>query len=511
MIKKGLKIYDLKKKGFKNNYDICIIGGGAIGIYTAIQLSKKKINLCLIEAGDSNSFFDSYSMGFGPKFSQDIYSGAISGRYFGLGGSTSRWAGLLTPYCYHDMPDKHDIHFNTWSHIIENNKLYQKNVLNSFLSSKLNFEKYFENEDNINNSNFEDYDNLVLPFKKRNLSFLFDKNKQYNKYITIYTNSVVNKWFKNDNKNTPSIEKIEATSINGSILKISARKFIICSGTLESTRILLEIKDQMPKNFINNESLIGNFLSDHLSTKIGVVKNKNYSKIADKYGIRFKNKWIVRKKILELSRDTNIPRFFLHYTINYNVEIVKYLREFFQLIQRNKIPIISVSKLAGISELYKIIYYRIIYKKLYVNTNTPINFQLDFEQTPNISNSLNLLDRRDTYDRKILNIDWKINNDDIENFHKLYNHIRANFPDLNETINFTNYDKQQKIKFEDAYHPVGTCIMGNHKEAVTDLDLKVRGTENLWTINLGLLPSAGSANPTFSLLCLVHYFCNKIK
>ena len=53
--------------------------------------------------------------------------------------------------------------------------------------------------------------------------------------------------------------------------------------------------------------------------------------------------------------------------------------------------------------------------------------------------------------------------------------------------------------------------MGNHKEAVTDLDLKVRGTENLWTINLGLLPSAGSANPTFSLLCLVHYFCNKIK
>jgi hypothetical protein len=509
-MKNNLKILDLKEKSLKINSDFCIIGAGAIGIYTAIQLSKKKIKVSLVEAGDNNLFYDSYSLGFGAKFSSNIYNGAISGRYYGLGGSTSRWAGLLTPYCSYDLPNENNIHFKTWSHIIKKIKFHQKNVLNSLMSSNLNFDSYFDNNNNLDQPSLKDYDNLVLPFSKRNLSSLFKNNYKYNQYITIYTNSIVNKWCNNIDRNNSSIKKIIATSINGNTLEIISKKFIICAGTLESTRMLLEIKDQMPENFIQNDSFIGKYLSDHLSTKIGVVRSDNYKNIADEYGIRFIDKWIVRKKILELSRDKSIPRFFMHYTINYNIEIVKYLREFFQLIQRNKIPIFSVGKLAQISELYKVVYNRFIYKKLYVNSDSPINFQLDFEQSPNIDNSLNLLNRRDTYDRKILNIDWKIKNEDLENFYKIYHYILKKFPNLNKIIDFINFDSLQNIKFDDAYHPVGTCIMGDNYESVIDLDLKVKGIDNLWSINLGVFPSAGSANPTFSLLCLAHDFSKNI-
>jgi choline dehydrogenase-like flavoprotein len=46
--------------------------------------------------------------------------------------------------------------------------------------------------------------------------------------------------------------------------------------------------------------------------------------------------------------------------------------------------------------------------------------------------------------------------------------------------------------------------MGDDAEAVVDHNLKVWGVENLWVISTGVLPSAGTANPTFTMLCLTH-------
>ena len=57
-------------------------------------------------------------------------------------------------------------------------------------------------------------------------------------------------------------------------------------------------------------------------------------------------------------------------------------------------------------------------------------------------------------------------------------------------------------KPHDAYHPVGTCRMGRDDGAVVDPSLKVWGLTNLWLVSTAVLPSAGTANPTFTMLCL---------
>ena len=46
--------------------------------------------------------------------------------------------------------------------------------------------------------------------------------------------------------------------------------------------------------------------------------------------------------------------------------------------------------------------------------------------------------------------------------------------------------------------------MGEDGQAVVDRDLRVHGVENLWLTSTGVLPSAGTANPTFTMLCLTH-------
>jgi choline dehydrogenase-like flavoprotein len=52
--------------------------------------------------------------------------------------------------------------------------------------------------------------------------------------------------------------------------------------------------------------------------------------------------------------------------------------------------------------------------------------------------------------------------------------------------------------------------MGNDAEAVVDHDMKVWNVENLWVSSTGVLPSAGTANPTFSMLCLTHALAKKL-
>ena len=57
---------------------------------------------------------------------------------------------------------------------------------------------------------------------------------------------------------------------------------------------------------------------------------------------------------------------------------------------------------------------------------------------------------------------------------------------------------------------MGVCCMGKKKESVVDENLKVYGTENLWVVSTGVLPSAGSANPTFTMLCLADRLVEQI-
>jgi choline dehydrogenase-like flavoprotein len=44
--------------------------------------------------------------------------------------------------------------------------------------------------------------------------------------------------------------------------------------------------------------------------------------------------------------------------------------------------------------------------------------------------------------------------------------------------------------------------LGIDDKAVVDPSLKLRGIDNVWVASTAVLPSAGSANPTFSMLCL---------
>ena len=45
------------------------------------------------------------------------------------------------------------------------------------------------------------------------------------------------------------------------------------------------------------------------------------------------------------------------------------------------------------------------------------------------------------------------------------------------------------------YHPTSTCRMGSDQRAVVDLELRVRGVENLWVADASVMPSVPRGHP----------------
>jgi choline dehydrogenase-like flavoprotein len=147
---------------------------------------------------------------------------------------------------------------------------------------------------------------------------------------------------------------------------------------------------------------------------------------------------------------------------------------------------------------------------LYIPKNTEIHLQLDIEQYPDRNNCITLGEELDKYGRHVAKIKWKISEYDVKNAKIIAEKFLKKWS-LFEGIRLNIFNENQSVmKPFDAYHPVGTCCMGKNKESVVDENLKVWGVENLWVVSTGVLPSAGTANPTFTMLCLAERLTEQI-
>ena len=98
--------------------DVCVIGAGAAGLYLATRLAKQGRDVVLIEAGGSTCC-SGPDIGISVAFSGREYRGASEGRAFGLGGSTSRWGGLVVPHSELDLRNETGPESETWQHVVK--------------------------------------------------------------------------------------------------------------------------------------------------------------------------------------------------------------------------------------------------------------------------------------------------------------------------------------------------------------------------------------------------------
>jgi choline dehydrogenase-like flavoprotein len=131
-----------------------------------------------------------------------------------------------------------------------------------------------------------------------------------------------------------------------------------------------------------------------------------------------------------------------------------------------------------------------------------VHLQLDLEQAPRFSNRIELTERTDATGLPVPVIHWSLHEEDYQAIRHAAQTFLERWPTVIGVLLVPRDLDGNGVKPHDVYHPVGTCRMGVDVEAVVDPSLRVYDTENLFVLSTAVFPSAGSANPTFSLLCL---------
>ena len=460
----------------KSSYDICIVGAGASGLVISEKLSKKH-KILIIEGGS----FDI------SEKSQEIYAGKVIGdNYFDLtttrlryfGGSTNHWGGWVRNFDNGDFEKNEKLNLTNWP--------IKKKSLDFYLDEAckiLNIKNYFKT------SNFEISSFNKVIYQRVTEPHLFSKpyiNKIKNsKNIDLCLNSnLINAEIKNQ-----LVTKILISDFKNYKKEIISKKFILCTGGLENSRILLWLKKNNPNSQIFSNDNIGKYFFEHPHLHVGDF----ITKLKD-----------VKRK------DSDFPAFFLQLKNDQkkNLNILGSTFRFYHYPGSSNVSKKIIAELSCLAPRYLESLYNSFDKKLVCTGQ----LFLVSEQYPDFSNRIELdPNDLDLFGVPKLNLFWKKGSLDKKTIITSSKILAKEFADLNlGRISLNNKIHNGELPKDEKdgnfiggnHHMGGTRMSNDSKSGVVDENLKVWGINNLYVCGSSIFPRGGTCNPTLSIIQL---------
>lgn len=455
-------------------YDYCIIGSGPAGISLALELSKdKNKSILMAEAG-------------GIDFSQEsskVYSGNVIGdKYFSLeaarqrffGGTSNHWGGWCRPL------DKIDFKYKTYS----NNTGWpiSKKDLDPFLDKACNIleiDHSFDDRMMSRKFSIQEIDLKNSPPVRFATKFYRDLKDSTNVTVLLNANLA------NLNFTKDKIISSEFKSYTNQKVDIFANKFILATGGIENSRLLLCINKINNGNLYSKSMPVGNYWMEHPHFTIGDALID--SKWADRYFS------LVPAKIKELKIMNACIRF----------EKVKYARS-----RKLVADLACVAPSLGRSAL----------ESLNKNIICGVRVKGAWEQEPIFKNSIELSkNKTDIFNMPRTNLFWKKSLNDfitiqktIEQFNKWIMNAQIGRLHLFDWILGKNqYPENDELA---GYHHMGGTRMSvDPSYGVVDSNLKMFGKKNMYIAGSSTFPTGGHANPTLTIVQLSLRLANHLK
>jgi len=484
--------------------EVCIVGAGAAGLYLATRLAELKVDTVVLEAGNVETCIPQFA-GFETSFPEQIYEGANKGRGFGLGGTTALWGGVLAPYTTNDSRQSSDESAQAWGRIIELVNMHSATVL-----KRLGFEDpatccesvpLRSTQSEVPGLRIQNAE--VLPFGLRNFRSLLPVSEKKPACLRVVVNAVVNHWITDPHNQATKGLTVLTSTIAHSNLSVQARVFVIAAGAIETTRILLEINRGTGLDHVRHQVSLGRFLGDHLSCAIARPEEKETIQTIKRFGPKFRHGRIRMRRLVPAVPGPFTPKFFAHFVFDQNSPGFVLARSVLSARQKREWPELELMQwLNGASGLVSLAWRRLVYQDLHIPAKTPIRLHVDMEQIPSTENRVFLQNETDVYGRQKAAVNWAIRSADFQQLEALKSELLAAWGHSEFLPAIRSLPDTDLANPYGTYHPVGTTRMGPDRESTLTLHLQVRGFENLYALSTAAFPSAGTANPTFSLLCM---------
>ena len=497
--------------------EICVVGGGVAGLVLARRLSSAGKRVMLLEAGGLE--FEERSQAFyAAEMTAENHRGSTDGRFRTFGGSSTRWGGQLLPFSadiFSPLPGSGGV---AWPIEQEAITPYYQQVQDIFQVGSLPFTR--ELLPALGHAAVQLTPKMRLryskwaPFQRRNLANTLGRELVDDPKVMVYTHANVASFEGEGNRVTHA----RVLDYGGREFGFRAEMFVVCCGTVESSRLLLS-SAIVP----NAHDQLGRYFHDHVALHAAVLPKAAVAKITERLGPFLAGGVLYTCKIEatpELQQEAGMVAVMAHFIVQEPEDSgIAAVRNLLTSVQQGKLKDALTKNLLpmlrGTGDVLRLVWASKVRKRRAISGAATMRMNIEMEQRANAENRVRLSDERDALGLRKTVVDWRIGPSEYATAATYARIVQKEFeaegfPELEWTPGLL---KDVRPSIADCYHPMGGLRMGvDPAVSVVDADLKVHGMDNLFVASCAVFPSGGSSNPTFTLMALTmrlaDYLCH---
>lgn len=523
------------------NADVCIVGAGAAGISLALSLSGRGLKILLLESGFEWADDSSQDLYQGEVVDEKLHSPPDKYRQRRFGGSTTIWGGRCMPFDPIDFEQRDYVPHSGWPITYDDLAPYYP-LANHLLEAgvyEYDADKVFDTEHQAAIKGFKS--DILKTNNLERFSCPTNLGDRYKHRLVLAPDVEVllgaNCTGIRLNAEGNQVNHLDVVSLKGVKASVSAKKVILATGGIETTRLLLASND-VAKNGIGNEhDIVGRYYQCHIAGNLGKLTVRGAPGNV-RHGYEVSPEGIYCRRRFALTADTQkkigsgnmVAR--LHFPKivdpSHKIGVLSGLflaknfisYEYGKRLKDGQASLgIYLKHLANIildpvdttKFLYHWITRRTLAKRKFPsvilnNKSNQFTFEIHSEQYPNPDSRLTLTDETDALGMRKIRIDWKYLPEDIESVRRS---LKLFISEINgsglATFEFNDEMLEEDLTRFGAYggHHIGTARMGNDPaSSVVDVNCKVHTVDNLFIASAAVFTTSSQANPTLTIAAL---------
>jgi choline dehydrogenase-like flavoprotein len=349
-----------------------------------------------------------------------------------------------------------------------------------------------------------------------------------------------------------AFEKLEVSTIDGVRSLVRARAAVLAASGIENPRLLLVSNNDHPNGLGNQHDIVGRFLMDHPSARIGRFKADDYHSVVERfgfYGVNHGGSAHMYMHGLVPSRELQEREQLLHSAV-YTMEeralddpwdaLKRLLRAKSDWPLADLLAVASCPTLlakgvgrrmlqsAVVPQKIKKVALDVIIKNFpnfavreFQSRGLPHKLKGLFidgisEQRPDPESRITLSTQCDALGVPMARVNWRIDIDSRRSLIRLGQLLASEMPRVGLPAplleDWVANDRPQDSVIIDMGHIIGTTRMSNDPRlGVVNSDCQVHGVMGLYVAGASVFPTSGHANPTLMILSLAIRLADKIK
>ena len=495
---------------------ICVIGGGIAGLIAASRLSASGFRVIVLESGGRKPLdrFDAFNA---IEQTGETYQNDIVGRVRALGGTSNTWGGRIMPLAPHDMEPRDYLGLNGWP--------IERAELDRFVPD---IERLFR----LDHSSYEELPASPLrrddplsggrqhmtprwskwpTFRRRNVAYLLQDMIAIRRNPEVWLNATACDLLVDGAAGR--LAGVEARSLNGGRLTVFAERFLLAAGTLETTKLLLQLDEVTEGRAFSGCDALGRYFNDQLKIEAGRILpiDSRRTNLAFGYhiggstrrGLHLETAAAAQREDQAASGYITVraefPPLSIHHYVR-NLGKSAQARRFLDLVPKPEMA-------KDLRSLAPALYWRVRHKQMYFSPLIDLFVDARIEQVPNARSRLTLSKRRDELGAPMLQMEWRKSALDGHTLRSVLLRARRFWRstglDVASPVKWSADPDRADLIDEtvDTRHPAGTARMGaDPRASVVNPRLACHAVPNVFVASAAVFPSSGSANPTLTIM-----------